>query len=170
MDQDILALYGTSFSAKLYLLTAEGTLPLRLSRSSDKFDWGFEPQDDWLQAGGDTDSPSMRFAFRFATSDRLHYEITLPGPPRDASGIPSRKKLGVSRNGYLGFYWVAEVTDDWKLEPLQRTADGLVCYLRDHRGYRVGLLEDTPHNSGHRVFLLNVEDGEPCPFLLKLTR
>lgn len=75
--------------------------------------------------------------------------------------------MGVSLNGYLGFYWVADVTDDWKIEPLQLTEEGLVCHLRDHRGYRVGAIMDAPHFSGDVVALLNVEQGEVRTFLLK---
>ena len=91
---------------------------------------------------------------------RLHpYNISIPGRPQ-------AKKLGISRNGYLGFYWHADVTDYWKIEPLELTEDGLVCHLRDHRGHRVGIIKDTPHKSGDWVALLNVEEGEVFTFLL----
>jgi hypothetical protein len=160
MDEEIQAQYAKSFRGKLYLHAANGNYPLRLSRSSDKFSWGITPEDDWLQAGGKQDSPVMDFVYRSRTEDRLHYEISIPGRP-------ATKKLGVSRNGYLGFYWNAEVTDDWKIEPLQQTDEGLICYLRDHRGYRVAIIKDDPHKSGDWVALLNVEEGDVFTFLLK---
>ncbi len=160
MDEDIQAGYAKSFRGQLYLRVADYCIPLRLSRSTDKFNWGFTPEDDWLQAGGRQDSPVMHFHYHSRTEDRLHYHISIPGRPQT-------KALGVSRNGYLGFYWHAEVTDFWKIEPLRLSAEGLVCHLRDHRGYRVGIIKDTPHKSGDWVALLNVEEGEVFTFLLK---
>nr|WP_314477315.1 hypothetical protein [uncultured Pseudomonas sp.] len=160
MDDAIQAQFSRSFSAKLYMRSTAGNIPLRLSRSSDKFSWGITPEDDWLQAGGRVDSPLMNFHFLSSTHDRLHYDITLPGGPHV-------KRLGVSRNGYLGFYWNAEVTDPWKIEPLRQTEEGLVCYLRDHRGHRVGAVKDTPHLSRDVIALLNVDEGTVYNFLLK---
>ncbi|WP_336332865.1 hypothetical protein [Pseudomonas putida] len=162
MNEDIQAQYAKSFRGKLYLRTVDWNIPLRLSRSSDKFNWGITPEDDWLQAGGRQDSPVMDFHYHSRTDDRLHYHISIPGRPM-------AKKLGISRNGYLGFYRHAEVTDYWKLEPLQLTDQGLACHLRDHRGYRVGIIEDTPHKSGDWVALLNVEEGKASTFLLAQT-
>ncbi|MGY4525552.1 hypothetical protein [Pseudomonas sp. TE21394] len=162
MDDDTLAGYARSFRGKLYLRAADRDIPLRLSRSDDKFTWGITPEDDWLQAGGRQDSPLMSFHYDSHSDDRLHYHISIPGSP-------TTKRLGVSRNGYLGFYWYAEVTNFWKIEPLQLTDEGLVCHLRDHRGYRVGILEDDPHKSGDWVALLNVEEGEVSTFLLRQT-
>lgn len=83
----------------------------------------------------------MDFHYHSRTNDRLHYRISMPGRPET-------KKLGVSRNGYLGFYWHADVSEYWKIEPLALTDEGLVCHLRDQRGYRVGALTDTPHRRG----------------------
>lgn len=162
MDEDIQAGYARSFRGKLYVRAVGRDIPLRLSRSTDKFSWGITPEDDWLKAGGPKDSPVMSFHFDSRTEDRLHYHISIPGNPRT-------KKLGISRNGYLGFYWNAEVTDFWKIEPLQLTDEGLVCYLRDHKGHRVGALQDDPHFSGDWIALLNVEQGTVVTFLLKQT-
>ncbi|WP_426810450.1 hypothetical protein ABOC32_06370 [Pseudomonas sp. WOUb67] len=159
MDEDIQAAFAMSFRARLYLRAVDRYIPLRLSRGSDKFSWGITPEDDWLQAGGRQDSPVMDFHYHSQTDDRLHYHISVPGRPQ-------AKTLGISRNGYLGFYWHADVTDYWKIEPLELTDEGLVCHLRDHRGYRVGALEDTPHRNGDWVALLNVEEGQVCTFLL----
>ena len=160
MDEELQAHYARSFRGKLYMLAVNQNIPLRLSRSSDKFTFGFTPEDDWLQAGGRHDSPVMDFNFHSHTDDRLHYHICIPGRPHI-------KKLGISRNGYLGFYWHAEVTDYLKVEPLQQTHEGLVCHLRDHLGNLVRAIKDNPHKSGDWVACLNVQDGELFPFLLK---
>ncbi|MFJ4455149.1 hypothetical protein ACIP1G_14855 [Pseudomonas sp. NPDC089392] len=160
MDQQINILYANSFRGQFYLRSTTGNIPLRLSRSSDKWNWGFTPEDDWLQVGGRQDSPVMHFHFHSRTDDRLHYHISIPGHP-------ATKTLGISRNGYLGFYWNAEVTDYWKIEPLKLTDEGLVCHLRDHRGHRVGTIKDAPHHNGGWVAFLNVEEGNVFTFLLK---
>lgn len=160
MDEDIQAGFARSFRGRLYIRAVDYDIPLRLSRTTDKFSWGVTPEDDWLQAGGRQDSPVMGFHYRSHTDDRLHYHISIPGRPQT-------KKLGISRNGYLGFYWYAEVTDYWKIEPLHQSDEGLVCHLRDHRGYRVGAIADRPHHSGDKVYLLNVEKGEIVTFLLR---
>ncbi|MFV3287210.1 hypothetical protein ACNFBR_00570 [Pseudomonas sp. NY11955] len=159
MDEYIQAEFAKSFRGKLYVLDADQYIPLRLSRSSDKFSWGITPEDDWLQAGGRQDSPVMDFHYHSQTDNRLQYHISMPGQPQS-------KKLGISRNGYLGFYWYADVTDYWKIEPLELTGVGLVCHLRDHRGHRVGAIEDSPHKSRDWVALLNVEEGEVLTFML----
>ena len=160
MDPEIQAAYAQSFRGKLYLCAFDRYIPLRLSRTSDKFSWGVTPENDWLQAGGEQNSPTMDFTFDSQTDDRLHFQIAIPGPR-------NMKKLGVSLNGYLGFYWFAEVKDFWKIEPLMQTDAGLFCHLRDHLGQRVGFLKDFPHRSRQWVALLNVKEGETCTFLLK---
>lgn len=160
MDEDIQAQYARSFRGKLYMRLLDHDIPLRLSLSTDKFNWGFSPEDDWLQAGGRQDSPVMDFRYHSHSDNRLNHHISIPGRP-------TAKTLGISRNGYLGFYRHAEVTDYWKIEPLRRTDQGLVCHLRDQRGYRVGAIKDSPHKSGDWVALLNVEKGDVFTFLLE---
>ncbi|MBJ9977892.1 hypothetical protein IAE35_21395 [Pseudomonas sp. S75] len=160
MSDDLNSAYARTLRARLYLLKPHGLTPLRLSRARDKFNWTGIDKDDWLQAGGDQDSPIMTFRFRASEGNRLLFDITIPGPPSDSSGRPSTKRLGISSNGYLGFYRVATVTEPWKIEPLELDEQGLVCHLRDHLGHRVATLEDTPHNSGHRVHWLNTQEGE----------
>lgn len=162
MDEHILANYAKSFRGKLYQRALGSDIPLRLSHRDDKFTWQIPPEDDWLQAGGRKESPVMDFRFDSRTEDRLHYHISIAS----AAGI---KKLGVSRNGYLGFYLHAKVTDYWKIEPLHLSAEGLLCHLRDQRGYRVGAIPDGPHRSGDKVDLLNVDEGQIVTFLLKPT-
>jgi hypothetical protein len=51
MNETIQARYARSFRGKLYMRAVDRDIPLRLSRSSDKFSWGITPEDDWLQAG-----------------------------------------------------------------------------------------------------------------------
>lgn len=161
MDQVIQDSYGESFTGRLYAIAVEQLVPLRLSRSSDKWNWGFTPQDDWLMAGGEASSINLKFEFDSHTDDRLHYHISLPN-----SGNPA-KRLGLSRNGYLGFYQLAEVTEYWKVEPLEMTDEGLICYLRDHQGHRVAALRDEPHHSRQAMYLLNTQEGEVLTFLLQ---
>ncbi|AXM96582.1 hypothetical protein ACU5P1_22430 [Pseudomonas plecoglossicida] len=160
MDQAIRNAYATSFRGQLHAMGASGRVPLRLSRSRDKWHWGITPQDDWLMAGGNGSSIYMDFTFDSLTDDRLHYHISIPGRERP-------KKLGKSLNHYLGFYERAEVHDYWKIEPLQLTDDGLICHLRDHEGYRTGAIQDTPHRSGQTLYLLNTREGDTLTFLLE---
>ncbi|BDM24961.1 MULTISPECIES: hypothetical protein [Pseudomonas] len=161
MDSLIQDTYARSFSGQLYAMACLEEVPLRLSSSRDKWSWGITPQDDWLMAGGEQSSIRLDFAFDSQTEDRLHYHISLAGnanPP---------KKLGLSLNGYLGFYQRSEVTDYWKIEPLELSEYGLVCYLRDHQGYRAGAIRDTPHYNRQTQYLLNTREGETITFLLK---
>lgn len=85
MHSDILALYGRSFRAQLYLNSARSLKPLRVSRSDDSFSWTDIAEDGWLQVGSDGQSPAMDFVFRHSSSDRLYFDITLPGSPRDST-------------------------------------------------------------------------------------
>jgi len=160
MNHTIENTYATSFRGTLHAISADGLVPLRLSRSSDKWHWGITPQDDWLMAGGNRSSLCMDFTFDSLTEDRLHYHISIPGHSKP-------KKLGKSLNHYLGFYEIADITDCWKIEPLEETDQGLICHLRDHEGYRAGAIQDTPHRSGQTLYLLNTREGDTLTFLLK---
>jgi hypothetical protein len=161
MDQAIQTAYAKSFSGQLHAIATGRYVPLRLSKTNDKWDWGIAPQYDWLMAGGEEQSIHLDFAFDSQTQDRLHYHISLSGnahPP---------KMLGLSLNDYLGFYQRTTVTDYWKIEPLELTEHGLVCHLRDHEGYRVGAVKDAPHRSRQPMYLLNTKEGETLTFLLQ---
>ena len=161
MDQAIQTAYARSFSGRLHAIATQHYVPLRLSKTSDKWNWGIAPQYDWLMAGGQATTLQLDFAFDSQTHDRLHYHISLSGnahPP---------KMLGLSLNDYLGFYQRTQVADYWKVEPLKLTEQGLVCYLRDHEGYRVGAIKDTPHHSRQPIYLLNTKEGETLTFLLQ---
>ncbi|MNJ54912.1 hypothetical protein D3C77_503740 [compost metagenome] len=150
----------SSFRGRIYMLKAGREIPLRLSHSTDKFSWGITPSDDWLQAGGGAEPPLFNFDFHSQTEDRLHFHIS--GTGRNAA-----KKLGISRNGYLGLYERAEVTDFWKLEPLAWTEKGLVCRWRDHQGHQVKAIPDTPHFNQGIFYQLSVTEGDIHEFLVE---
>ncbi|MFJ4067040.1 hypothetical protein ACIPW4_17345 [Pseudomonas sp. NPDC089996] len=159
MDHDIESRFAKSFTGQLYAVATEKCVPLRLSSKKDKWGWGFTPEDDWLMAGGDRESIPLSFTFDSQTQDRLHYHINLAQQPH--------KKLGRSIGRYLGFYVRAQVTDYWKIEPLELTAGGLLCHMRDHEGNLVRALKDTPHFSGQTMYLLNASEGDVLVFLLQ---
>ncbi|MBF8794026.1 hypothetical protein IRZ70_14520 [Pseudomonas monteilii] len=149
-----------AFQGRIYMLVDGRSVPLRLSRSDDKFHWGLSPEDDWLQAGGAKESPVFHFAFQSHAEGRYHFVIT-------GTGWRASQKLGTSRNGYLGLYEVADVTDFWKLEPLSWTEQGLHCRWRDHRGHQVKAIADTPHRDRGTYYHLNVEEGVTHEFLIE---
>lgn len=151
-----------SFSGKVYMLKNGHEIPLRLSRTQDKFSWTGAAENDWLQAGGTRTPPVLNFTYHSQTSDRWHFLISGSGPDAE-------KKLGISRNGYLGLYEVAEVHDYWKIEPLRWIEKGLICHLRDHKGHQVKAELDLPHVEPGAFYLLTVADGEPLEFLIKRT-
>ncbi|MEE1869906.1 MULTISPECIES: hypothetical protein [Pseudomonas] len=150
----------SSFRGMIYMLKNGREIPLRLSRAQDKFTWGVTPEDGWLQAGGNQEPPLLTFNFHSQTEDRLHFNISRPGQT-------GPQYLGISRNGYLGLYEHAEVTDYWKLEPLEWTEKGLICRWRDHQGHQVKAIADTPHLDRGQYFLLNVTEGETHRFLIR---
>lgn len=87
MNEAIQTGFARSFRGKLYVRGAKGNIPLRLSRSTDKFSWGVTPEDDWLQAGGNHDSPTMDFHYQSGSENRLHYHISIPGRPETKSWV-----------------------------------------------------------------------------------
>ncbi|WP_263227644.1 hypothetical protein [Pseudomonas alabamensis] len=151
---------GTSFRARVYLLQGDRALPLRFSRTQDKFGWGIAPAYDWLQAGGDEWPPVLQFTYVSHTEDRWHYRISGTGPR-------ARGQLGISRNGYLGLYERAEVTDDWKIEPLEVIDGRLICRWRDHLGHQVKAEPDTPHHQPGQFYSLTVGEGELHEYLIE---
>jgi len=169
MNPSIIDTYANSFRARLYLHEEGRNTPLRLSQPNDKFSWGVSPENDWLQTGGNEPSLIISFDYHSMEDNRLHYHLHIPGRSKQGSGPQVPRRLGVSTNGYLGFYWIAEVTDYWKIEPLQETEEGLLCHLRDHLGHRVGTLEDTPHHQPGRFNYLNISESEIATFLLQKT-
>jgi hypothetical protein len=163
MDSMIESTFTRSFQARLYACIDEWQAPLRPSKYVPLGTSDAHLQllnNGWLQVGGAEDASPLDFTFIDKTPDRLHYHIYLP-----AAGGPV--KLGVSRNGYLGFYKVAEVTDYWKIEPLKLTDQGLLCNLRDQSGQRVAVYSDVPRDSSHPKAYMNVQEGKVFTFLLK---
>ncbi|MNJ64323.1 hypothetical protein D3C77_602670 [compost metagenome] len=137
--------YTRSFQGRINVLHNFRAHAIRLSRytpnNSGQF---FDIPDDWLRVGSDSPSPVFRFDFHSRTANRLHFNIHR-----------ETEKLGISRNGYLGLYAFAEVSDFWKIEPLIDNGDTLTCYLRDHQGHVVKVT-GTEDNR-----FLNVAEGEP---------
>ncbi|MGG5290253.1 hypothetical protein [Pseudomonas shirazensis] len=167
MDQNISATYARSFRAKLYLQAHSKTIPLRLSQNNDKFSWGLSPDNDWLQAGGDAPSLIISFDYQSMTDNRLHYQVHIPGPRKNTPGPLVPRRLAISSNGYLGFYWTEEQSEHWKIEPLGESEEGLLCHLRDHQGHRVATVQDDPHFQPGWFAYLNVHEGDIATFLLK---
>ena len=64
------------FKATIYWMKGNVLVPIRRSKTTDKFTWGVVPGDDWLQAGGDQPSLILDFEFHSKTEDRLHYMIS----------------------------------------------------------------------------------------------
>lgn len=105
----------------------------------------------WLMARGDRKAMALHFSYHSSTSDRLHFMLALD--------TNRERKLGISRNGYLGLYQHASVSDFWTLEPLDWQANELRCRLRDHQGNLVKVEPNSPH-------YLHVGEGNAHDFLL----
>ncbi|WP_213875907.1 hypothetical protein [Pseudomonas sp. dw_358] len=119
------------------------------------------------------ESIAMRFDFIDHVEGRDHFNISA------ASGEYMGAKLGISRNGYLGFYSIAEVTDFWKLQWVGSSDSGQ-CIWRDHRGHRVSVITrvdppanirqpQTPQNILNRTFdYLSAEEGQVLDFQVRI--
>lgn len=130
----------------------------------------------WLvQSEHGQPSAKLQFDFIEDAGNRLHYRISA-APGTDYDGA----KLGVSRNGYLGFYKNAEVTDFWKLELYGDDShpELFSFVLRDARGYRVGSMEGAAGGfwtglgnklpPTTRLRFLNVEEGDIVYFQARI--
>lgn len=110
----------------------------------------------WLQVitasnRGNVSGARFRFDYLETRSDRIHYSISCDSQVENYYG----RKLGVSRNGYIGLYendaspfWKLEIIGDWD------GSNRLQFYLRDHRGHLAGNYESF---NGDKF--LNVDDG-----------
>ncbi|WP_213875909.1 hypothetical protein [Pseudomonas sp. dw_358] len=78
---------------------------------------------------------ALRFDFLKHEAERDFFTITA------GSGIYVGSRLGVSRNGYLGFYTPGDVADPLKVEWVGAAGSGRFIW-RDHRGYRVGAADE----------------------------
>lgn len=116
-------------------------------------------QSDWIITGKEQQAYVFRFLLHSRTDDRLHFIIT-------GSGADHDKKVGISRNGYLGLYKYATVSDFIKVEPLEWSEGALLCRLRDHLGHTVKARHDSPTNTP-RFSYLNTHGGSDVRFILK---
>ena len=88
MDQAIQTAYAKSFRGRLHAIATGRYVPLRLSKTHDRWNWGIAPQYDWLMAGGEEQSIHLDFAFDSQAHDRLHYRQRTP--TQDAGPEPQR--------------------------------------------------------------------------------
>ncbi|WP_152031495.1 hypothetical protein [Pseudomonas putida] len=116
-------------------------------------------QSDWIIAGKEQQAYVFRFLLHSRTDDRLHFMISGSGPDHD-------KQVGISRNGYLGLYKYATVSDFIKVEPLKWSEDSLLCRLRDHLGQTVKARHDSPTDTP-RFSYMNTQKGSEIRFLLQ---
>ena len=145
------------FNARIYAYKNDIRQPLRFSRPNED---GALSQPDWLQAGGDTDSPLVWIDILSKTTSRIWVNVA------SATYNGNIDRLGRSSNGFLGLYGPHNATQPWKLELLEWTGREMVCHLRDHNGYRVGFSDKSTEVGGHKLSYLNVANGEPCKFLI----
>ena len=162
---------GKSFVATLLCASRKKTAPVDFLRGGGMAGSG------WLVQGNQSGHPlALRFDYISHTEDRHHYHISATSTAQHYAGA----KLGVSANGYLGFYQVAEVVDYWKLELEGENLDPnhIEFTLRDHRGHRVGATAEamgdfwtsfTPKPLAE-VDFLNVDVGQEVFFRAKLLR
>ena len=113
----------------------------------------------------------LRFDFLEALGERLHYKIS----GAQGAGDYEKAVLGISTNGYAGFYQVANVAGFWKV---QVTGEGSLennfrFLLRDHHGQRLAINTEeevfgnlaNPHPGNTRRFdYLSVWHGEVVEF------
>ncbi|RWU23955.1 hypothetical protein DM813_09050 [Pseudomonas alkylphenolica] len=137
----------------------ENARSVHLSEFKDRDGQVIGGQSDWLVAGHEQPATVLRFLFHSRTSDRLHFMIS-------GSGADHEKKLGISRNGYLGLYAYASVRDYFKLEPLHWGDDAVICRWRDHQGHVVRTHHD-PAVSNPRFSYLRVGEGEEVTFRIE---
>lgn len=156
---------GRSFIATLLSTTDKDLYPIGYLKD------GSVAGDGWLiQSKSSKPNVAFRFDFIEHIEDRIHYTISA-APDGPYGGA----KVGVSRNGYLGFYEVAEVCDFWKVE-LEGDNDNPSYFdfvLRDHRGHRVSAVSEprggfwtsfTPAKRSERLLFLNTEEGDIVHF------
>jgi hypothetical protein len=167
----MVAINGKSFIANLLCVTSKGEGEVDFLRSSDAAGSG------WLVQGTEGHGTlSLQFDFVEQQDNRLHYRISGAPGTQDYAGA----RLGVSRNGYVGFYDVLKIHAYWKIEPLFEGSepDYFEFHLRDSRGYRVGTVRE--HEGSfwtgldgplkRKVNFLNVEDGSIAVFGAIITR
>lgn len=154
------ARHDDSFLGRIYTREAPSRdRAVYLSRFTDRVGKAVIGQSDWVIAGLEQQAYTFRFTLHSQSADRLHFMIT-------GSGADQDKKLGISRNGYLGLYYYADVTDFLKLEALEWQDRGVLGRLRDHLGHQVKATHD-PNVATPRFSYLNVQQGEPLTFFIE---
>lgn len=162
---------GRSFVATLLCASEKQTAPVDFLRGGGIAGSG------WLVQGDQSGQPlALRFDYVNHTEDRFHYHISAAASAQHYAGA----KLGVSANGYLGFYQVAEVVDYWKLELEGENLDPrhIEFTLRDHRGHKVGATTQSMSDFWTsfrpkpltKVEFLNVDSGEEVFFQARVLR
>ncbi|PVZ42731.1 hypothetical protein [Pseudomonas sp. CC120222-01a] len=146
----------SSFLGKLYLLDQSKRIPLSLT-TAGLFDFA---ANDWLQAGGASDSPTMLFHYHSETPDRINVKIAL-FDKRVAT-------LDISRNNYLGFYANQDKQAVFKLQPLEWNKDTLKCHWRDQQDNHVRRIAGAPTNLAETAYL-SVAAGTQHEFLVVRT-
>jgi hypothetical protein len=153
---------GKSFIARVRSVTPQFSGPIGFS---SRHEFG---KSGWLLRGG-SDMPAVPLQFDYLKheDDRLYYDISAAPARHEYAGA----KLGVSINGYLGFYQLAKVTDAWKVELIGDGSikEGFRFYLRDSDGQRVavsseeeqlGNLANPQPSNLRRYDYLNVSVGQ----------
>jgi hypothetical protein len=162
---------GKSFIATLLCASEKETAPVDFLRGAGIAGSG------WLVQGDQSRQVlQLRFDYISHTEDRFHYHISAAANTQSYSGA----KLGVSVNGYLGFYQVAEVVDYWKLQLEGENLDSshIEFTLRDHRGHRVGATTEAMSDfwTSFRpkplteVVFLNVDSGKEVFFQARVLK
>ncbi|AXM96581.1 hypothetical protein ACU5P1_22425 [Pseudomonas plecoglossicida] len=141
-------------------LPEQGFQPVYLSLFKSADGSMISGQSDWLITGKQKPASVFRFSYHSRGVDRLHFMITGSGEDHD-------KKMGISRNGYLGLYHYASVTDYIKLEPLHWAEDTLICRLRDHQGHLIGTHHDPAVDKPFFKYLRVLEGREA---IFRITR
>lgn len=155
---------GKSFIASISSVTESFGGPIHISNL------GRSGRSGWLLLGRKGErAVSLRFDYVSHSEDRHHYHISAVD-----AGDYEGARLGVSRNGYVGLYQVASVSDVWKVQLTGRGSveEGFHFFLRDHLGQRVAvypLEESLPSTSSinlkYQTFdYLNVESGDILEF------
>jgi hypothetical protein len=123
---------GKSFIARLRIVTPnlEGPISFSTRHEIGKSGW-------LIRGSADMAAVPLRFDYVSHADERIHYEISAAPAGHDYADA----KLGVSYNGYLGFYNVASVSAPWKIELIGEGSpeEGFRFLLRDSHGQRVAV-------------------------------
>lgn len=163
------ALIGHSFLMSLYSRTGPAPEPVSFTNDSDIVGNG------WLvRRIRMNPALQLRCEYHSHNDSSVHYNISA-GP---GAGEFEGRRLGVSRNGYLGFYHAEDYPHYWALELLSpwNIGNDVHFTFRDHRGYRVAIStekanrhlldQDDPHRLKHgTVDWLNINKGQIVEFL-----